>query len=42
MRSGRALTLTEIGAACGFFDQAHFTKSFKRVVGTTPTAFARG
>lgn len=42
IRSSRDLTLTEVGAACGFFDQAHFTKSFKRMVGATPVAFARG
>jgi AraC family transcriptional regulator len=35
------LNLTEIGLSVGFFDQAHFTKSFKRVVGTTPKAFLK-
>lgn len=33
------LNLTEIGLSVGFFDQSHFSKSFKRVTGTTPKVF---
>jgi AraC family transcriptional regulator len=33
--------LTEIGLSVGFFDQAHFTKSFKKVVGTTPKIYLK-
>ncbi len=40
IRSRRARTFTEVAAASGFFDQAHFTKAFKRLVGVTPSAFA--
>lgn len=31
----------EVALACGFSDQAHFTRCFKRIVGYTPAAFAR-
>ena len=34
------LTLTEVAAATGFFDQAHFTRAFKRFVGVAPSTFA--
>lgn len=30
------LSLTEIALACGFYDQSHFIKTFKRYCGTTP------
>ncbi|MBD2773967.1 helix-turn-helix domain-containing protein [Iningainema tapete] len=33
--------LTEIGLQVGFYDQAHFTKAFKRVVGVSPKAFSK-
>lgn len=33
--------LTQIGLNVGFFDQAHFTKSFKREVGATPRKFLK-
>ncbi len=32
-------TAAEIGYACGFADQAHFTRDFKRHTALTPTAF---
>lgn len=35
------LNLTEIGLSVGFFDQAHFTKAFKRATGATPKAFLK-
>lgn len=31
--------LTDIGLQVGFYDQAHFTKAFKRVVGIAPKGF---
>lgn len=31
--------VAEIAVAAGFFDQSHFTRCFKRVVGTTPVRF---
>jgi AraC family transcriptional regulator len=31
--------ITEIAFACGFSDHAHFTRTFKRATGLTPTAY---
>jgi AraC-like DNA-binding protein len=31
----------EVALACGFADQAHFTRTFKRIVGFTPGRFRR-
>ncbi|WP_447035006.1 helix-turn-helix domain-containing protein [Streptomyces sp. DSM 118878] len=33
---------SEVAIAAGFYDQPHFTRHFKRVVGTTPGRYARG
>ena len=33
--------LTDIGLQVGFYDQAHFAKSFKQVVGCSPKTFSR-
>jgi AraC-like DNA-binding protein len=33
--------LSEIAIACGFAEQAHFTRTFKRLVGTSPGAWRR-
>jgi AraC family transcriptional regulator len=33
--------LADIALCCGFSDQAHFTRIFKRLTGTTPLAFRR-
>ncbi|WP_394433250.1 helix-turn-helix domain-containing protein [Streptomyces sp. SGAir0957] len=32
----------EVAARCGFYDQSHLTRHFKRVVGTSPGRYARG
>lgn len=36
-----ALTLAEVALACGFADQSHFTRNFRRVTGLTPGDFRR-
>jgi AraC-like DNA-binding protein len=36
-----ALALGVIGFACGFSDQAHFTRQFRRQTGLTPAAYRR-
>lgn len=38
---GSNAPLVEIALAAGFADQTHFTRSFKRVTGMTPTEFRR-
>lgn len=35
------LPLSEVAAACGFCDQAHLTRVFKKQLGTTPGAYRR-
>lgn len=35
------MPLAEIAQACGFYDQAHLTRSFKAVVGCTPAVFRK-
>lgn len=37
-----ALSLGEIAAVTGFYDQSHFTKRFRKVTGITPSAYRRG
>ena len=34
-------TISEIAAAAGFFDQSHFTRTFKRLLGVTPGEFRK-
>ena len=34
-----SLPLAEVAAACGFYDQAHLTRIFKKQLGTTPGAY---
>lgn len=36
------LSLGEIAAATGFYDQSHFTKRFRKVTGVTPSEYRRG
>ena len=38
-RIGGAESLTSVGYACGYFDQAHFIKDFARFAGMTPGQF---
>lgn len=40
LRAGER-SMTEIALDCGFSDQSHFIRVFKRVVGVTPMAWAR-
>ena len=34
--------LSEVAVACGFYDQSHFTRSFKGCTGVTPGQYRRG
>jgi AraC-like DNA-binding protein len=36
-----AVTLADVATSCGFYDQTHFGKHFRRVFGMTPGAFLR-
>ena len=36
-----AVTLAEIGYCCGYADQAHFQRDFRRMTNMTPNAFRR-
>jgi AraC family transcriptional regulator len=38
-QESKALSLSDVAAACGFFDQAHLIRHFRRVFGMTPAAF---
>jgi AraC family transcriptional regulator len=39
MRDGGELTLAQVASRSGFWDQGHFTRHFKRLVGVTPKHF---
>jgi AraC-like DNA-binding protein len=39
---GRGAAIAEVAASCGFSDQPHLTRVFKRAVGVTPGRFALG
>jgi AraC family transcriptional regulator len=41
MAISRGSTLTDIALQVGFYDQTHFGKAFKRVVGVSPKAFSQ-
>jgi AraC family transcriptional regulator len=38
-QESEALSLSDVASACGFFDQAHLIRHFRRFFGTTPAAF---
>jgi AraC-like DNA-binding protein len=40
-RPSQAVCLKEIAKSCGFYDQTHFGRHFRRVFGTTPASFLR-
>ncbi len=40
LRDGNDLSLAQIAARAGFWDQGHFTRHFKRLVGVTPSTSA--
>jgi AraC family transcriptional regulator len=40
-QESEALLLSDVAAACGFSDQMHLTRHFRRFFGTTPGAFRR-
>lgn len=42
LAGGKAVNLPEVALDLGYFDQAHFIKDFKKIVGTTPAKYARG
>lgn len=39
--TGDCLTLHDVARMCGFANQSHMTRHFSRIVGTTPSRFAR-
>lgn len=41
LERGDALRLTDVAYDCGYADQAHFIRDFKRLMGTTPSVFRR-
>lgn len=39
--AGQAASFTDLAASLGYFDQAHFIKDFKALVGRTPSDYVR-
>lgn len=39
MNSQEEVSLSSVAAQCGFYDLAHFTKTFKKIVGITPSLY---
>jgi AraC family transcriptional regulator len=39
IKSGR-LPLAQIAVESGFYDQAHFTRAFQKITGTTPASYS--
>ncbi len=42
LKQGKTTSLAELAAALGYFDQSHFVRDFKSLVGCTPSAFSAG
>ena len=40
-RQGQAVCLKQVAESCGFYDQAHFGRHFRRTFATTPAEFLR-
>lgn len=41
LQEGAHISFTELAMELGYFDQAHFNRDFRKLVGCTPAAFAR-
>jgi AraC-like DNA-binding protein len=41
LQAGTDISFTELAMELGYFDQAHFIRDFRKLVGCTPAAFAR-
>ncbi|WP_233839857.1 helix-turn-helix domain-containing protein [Dyella sp. 2HG41-7] len=41
LQSGASVAWTELALALGYFDQAHFIRDFRKLVGRTPAEYAR-
>jgi AraC-like DNA-binding protein len=41
LQAGAQINFTELAMELGYFDQAHFIRDFRKLVGCTPAAFAR-
>jgi AraC-like DNA-binding protein len=41
LQEGAPINFTELAAELGYFDQAHFIRDFRKLVGSTPAAYAR-
>jgi AraC-like DNA-binding protein len=41
LQAGAHVSFTELAMELGYFDQAHFNRDFRKLVGCTPAAFAR-
>jgi AraC-like DNA-binding protein len=41
MTTGEAVDWSRLAADLGYFDQAHFIKDFKAIVGLTPAEYAK-
>lgn len=41
LQEGARVSFTELAVELGYFDQAHFIRDFRKLVGCTPAAFAR-
>jgi AraC family transcriptional regulator len=39
--SRRSLSLTEVAVTCGFADQSHYIRSFKEIMGVTPSTYRK-